>query len=457
VLDDKSNTDVYASKAGDQHNTAMLVLAARADTFDAQNAFCLIEEGIELGRRASSNETLRSLSLDDRLVSARHARIVRTDRGYELCDLDSKNGTFVDGRRICARVMLRDHARILIGGHVLVFRQVPHTAVAAIVEETSDPLGPVPTRSPELSLLCQRMRRLASARSELLLGETGVGKEVYARAMHRVSGRTGEFIAINCAALPNELVESELFGYAAGAHSMARQAKVGLLEHADGGTLFLDEIGDMHPGVQAKLLRFLQSREFTPLGSTRVKRVELGIIAATHCTDETGEHRLRCDLAARLSGEPLVIPPLRSRIEDLGNLIAKFVADSTNVWGFEAAAMQALCLYDWPRNVRELETVIREALLLRRGTGPIELQHLPSVVRRVYAGVAANESVSDRAAEPASARRQRRAAPSREQLERLLRDHRGNVADVARALDRQWAVVHRWIKRQGFDANRYRK
>ena len=180
---------------------------------------------------------------------------------------------------------LRDGALIFFGNHVAVFRMVSHIELEAIKAELVAPLGPVATASPTLAVACDRLRRLAASDGELLIvGETGVGKEVYARAVHRASGRKGRFVAINCAAIPRELVESELFGYRQGAHSTAHQAKAGLIEEAEGGTLFLDEIGEMSPEAQIKMLRFLQDRELTPLGSTRPRRMDVRIVAATNRT-----------------------------------------------------------------------------------------------------------------------------------------------------------------------------
>src|SRR5262249_51046424 len=154
--------------------------------------------------------------------------------------------------------------------------------------------------------------RLAASANELLIvGETGVGKEVYARAVHRESGRKGRFVAINCAAIPRELVESELFGYRQGAHSTAHQAKPGLIEEAEGGTLFLDEIGEMSAEARTKLLRFLQDRELTPLGATRPRRIDVRVIAATNRTlsgGAEGNGPVRDDIVARLGAAPIHLP-----------------------------------------------------------------------------------------------------------------------------------------------------
>jgi two-component system NtrC family response regulator len=279
------------------------------------------------------------------------------------------------------------------------------------------------------------------------VGETGVGKEVYARAVHQASGRRGRFMAINCAAIPRELVESELFGYRAGAHSTAHQAKPGLIEEAEGGTLFLDEIGEMTTEAQTKLLRFLQDRELTPLGSTRPRRMDVRIVAATNRT-AAGAARtpggLRDDIVARLGAAPIHLPPLRDRIEDLGALIAYFLRGTPGV-KFEQPAFRALCLHSWPLNVRELEKIVSTAAVLSAGAQPIALRDLPEPIARAITVPAA-----------AVARKPSGPSPTPAQLEELLRRYDGNVADVSRELGKHRAAVWRWIKKFGLGPQKFR-
>ncbi|HLK88765.1 MAG TPA: FHA domain-containing protein, partial [Polyangia bacterium] len=182
-----------------------------------------------------------ALVLQDRMVSSQHLAIspAPEDAVYELTDLSSTNGTVVDGEPVETTVRLRDGSVIFVGSHVLVFRVTTMAEKAAIEDELAKPLGPVPTTNPAFAMVCKKLRKLAVAGEELLLtGETGVGKEVYAGAVHRASNRAGRFVAINCAAIPRELVETELFGYARGAHSQAAMAKPGIIEEAENGTLF---------------------------------------------------------------------------------------------------------------------------------------------------------------------------------------------------------------------------
>jgi transcriptional regulator with PAS, ATPase and Fis domain len=375
----------------------------------------------------------------DGALSRPHLRIAADRDGCTVEDLASTNGTFVDGRRVKKPTALTDGSIVQFGAHVGVFRRVSPKELAAIEQEAAGSLGPVATLSPVLAVTAAGLRRLAGTDASLLfVGETGVGKEIYARAVHAASGRSGPFVAINCAALPAELVESELFGYARGAHSTATAAKPGLVELADGGTLLLDEIGDMPPRVQAKLFRFLQDRQVLPLGSTRTRRVDVRVVAATSSASVS----VRSDLVGRLGAEPIVIPPLRERIEDVGALVA-YLGDAS-VDAMEPAAFRALCLHDWPRNVRELEEVVKRAQTLAGGN-KIRLDDLSASVR---GALETGPRMRDT--------RKYRAAPSRGELERLLRENRGNVAAVAKTLDRQWNVVQRWLRRHDIEPDRYR-
>jgi two-component system NtrC family response regulator len=257
-------------------------------------------------------------------------------------------------------------------------------------------------------------------------------------------------MAINCAAIPRELVESELFGYRQGAHSTAHSAKPGLIEEAEGGTLFLDEIGEMTGEAQIKLLRFLQDRELTPLGATRPRRMDVRIIAATNRTQGlTGSIRgpggLRDDIIARLGAAPIHLPPLRNRVEDLGALVAHFLRATPDVT-FEQPAFRALCLHTWPLNVRELEKIVSTAAVLSAGAKPISLRDLPEPIARAIETAPAT-----------GARRASGPSPTPAQLEELLRRYDGNVADVSRELGKHRAAVWRWIKKFGIGPQKFRK
>ena len=437
----------------EQRDRAVLLVIGSAESpaLPARTRLQIAGDELTIGRRADGGAgAARVAVLDDGVVSGQHARISRGAGGYDLEDLGSKNGTWVDNQRISEKVRLRDGALVFLGNHVAVFRMVSQIELEAIKAELVAPFGPVATASPGLAVACDRLRRLAASDGELLIvGETGVGKEVYARAVHAASGRKGRFVAINCAAIPRELVESELFGYRPGAHSTAHQAKAGLIEEAEGGTLFLDEIGEMSAEAQIKILRFLQDRELTPLGSTRPRRMDVRIIAATNrvlAGPGKGPDGLRDDIVARLGAAPIHLPPLRSRVEDLGALAAHFLGRARGVGTFEQPAFRALALYGWPLNVRELEKIISAASVLAGGAGPIALRDLPEPIAAVLGAPVV----------PA-ARKPNGPSPTPAQLEELLRRYEGNVADVSRELGKHRAAVWRWIKKFGLGPQKFRR
>ena len=386
--------------------------------------------------------------LKDRMVSGQHFAISPGpgEGAFELTDLSSTNGTIVDGHPVETTVPLRDGSIIFFGCQAAVFRVVSTAELGAIEADRSQPFLPVPTVNPGFAAICQKLRKLAKAGREILLtGETGVGKEVCAAAIHRASGRAGDFVAVNCAALPGGLVETELFGYAKGGHSQAAMAKPGIIEQAAGGTLFLDEVGDMAPELQAKLLRFTQDRVLRPIGCLSERRIDTFIVAATNRTAESSDSDragLRSDLAARFGAEPIRIPPLRERIEDLGAL-ATYLSPG-KVKAYDLPAFQALCLYHWPGNVRELSKVVTAGAVLSSDLERIGLMHFPQTI-------AAPSHLR-----PAPRRRAPRPPPNSLELQVLMQEFDGNVMRVARELDRKPALIYRWAKRFGLNVEDFR-
>ena len=454
ITPNESTTFVPRHEASDDPVKVPLVLVVgdnRGNVPKGADRIATFTGSLVVGRReATQGEPGQSsLVLQDRMVSSQHMAITPApDEGvYELTDLSSTNGTIVDGEAVETTVRLRDGAVIFVGSHVLVFRVTTVAQRTAIEAELANPLGPVATANPAFAMVCQKLRKLAAAGEELLLtGETGVGKEVYAEAVHRASGRPGRFVAINCAAIPRELVETELFGYARGAHSQAAMAKGGIIEEAENGTLFLDEIGEMAPELQTKLLRFTQDRVLSPVGGLRGRRIETRIVAATSRTaapSQSGSLGLRVDLAARLGAEPIRIPPLRERVEDLGALASHLLGDRQKP--IELHAFQALCLYPWPGNVRELGKVVTSAEALARDTDRIAIEHLPGTILS-----------APRIKAPAVGRRKSRPPPDAAELEALIRRFQGNMMRVSRELDRKPALVYRWAKRFGLKADDFR-
>ncbi len=217
------------------------------------------------------------------------------------------------------------------------------------------------------------VRTVAPADSTVLIqGETGTGKELIAHAIHNLSSRSGRaFVRVNCAAIPLDLLESELFGHEKGAFTGAIAQKIGRFEVADKGTLFLDEVGDIPPALQPKLLRVLQEQEFERLGSTRTHQVDVRLVAATHrdLTDMVRRGEFRSDLYFRLNVFPVLVPPLRERREDIPELVRHFVEKigrrvGKKIERIPPATMSALNCYEWPGNIRELQNLIERAVIL---------------------------------------------------------------------------------------------
>jgi formate hydrogenlyase transcriptional activator len=239
-------------------------------------------------------------------------------------------------------------------------------------------------RSSALEAVLEEVERVAPADSTVLIqGETGTGKEVIAHAIHNLSSRCGQaFVTVNCAAIPLDLLESELFGHEKGAFTGAIAQKIGRFEMADKGTLFLDEVGDIPPALQPKLLRVLQEQEFERLGSTRTQQVDVRLVAATNreLTDMVRRGEFRSDLYFRLNVFPVLLPPLRERREDIPELVMHFVEKIGRRLGkkierISSTTMSALTSYEWPGNIRELQNLIERALILAKdGVLPNPLQ-----------------------------------------------------------------------------------
>ena len=253
-------------------------------------------------------------------------------------------------------------------------------AVAALgsVDQDRDPrrFEQIIGNSPALEAVLEQVERVAPTDSTVLIqGETGTGKELIARAIHNLSMRCGRpFIKLNCAAIPFDLLESELFGHERGAFTGAIAQKIGRFELADKGTLFLDEVGDIPPALQPKLLRVLQEQEFERLGSTRTHQVDVRLVAATNrnLVEMVKRNEFRSDLYYRLDVFPIPLPPLRERREDIPALVEHFVEIYARRMGREIAhipaeTMSALVSYFWPGNIRELQNFIERSVILTSG------------------------------------------------------------------------------------------
>ena len=339
-----------------------------------------LEDGADvvLGRAPDADVVIA-----DARVSRRHARFSRRDRRVVVRDEASHNATVVNATPVS------DAERVLEAGDVV--RLGPVEVVVAVtagwandIDESTD----IVLAEPTMLEVFARVRRVAKTTTTVLvLGETGVGKEVVAEHVHRWSPRAARpFVALNCASLPENLLESELFGHEKGAFTGATARKLGYFESAEGGTLFLDEIGELAPQLQAKLLRVLETRTVTPLGSTRSRQIDVRIVAATHrdLAARVAQGLFREDLYYRLDVFSLEIPPLRRRRAEIALLADRFARSIAREVGappprFDALAMTALFDHAWPGNVRELRNAIEHAVILA-DDGVIRVGHLPPTV-----------------------------------------------------------------------------
>ena len=307
-------------------------------------------------------------------------------------------------------------------------------------------LGDIVGKHPRLAEVLEILPAVAQSDATVLIeGPSGSGKGLVASAIHSLSPRRdGRFIKVSCAALPETLLESELFGYMKGAFTDARRDKPGRIAAAEGGTLFLDEIGDVSPAMQVKLLRVVQDRQYEPLGSSETITADVRVIAATNRDLRAliAESRFREDLFYRLAVVRLRIPPLKERREDIPLLVERFVgrfAQRTGkpITGVSADAMQVLLGHDYPGNVRELENAIEHAFVLCHG-GVIEPEHLPREILDAPAAGTAPLSLDPR--EMAEA----------EVIRRTLARHKGNRVAAAQELRMHRSTLWRKLRQYGF-------
>jgi len=352
------------------------------------------------------------------------------------------------GRRVPVSVstaLLRDEAGQVVGG-AETFRDL------SLVEELRRELhgrfqiGDMVSRSAAMRPIFEILPLVAASDSTILIqGETGTGKEVLARAIHELSPRRLKpFVAVNCGALPDSLLESELFGYKAGAFTGAQRDKAGRFALAEGGTIFLDEIGEISPALQVRLLRVLQEKSYEPLGATAAVKADIRVITATNrdLAEEVKKGNFRQDLFYRIHVVKIELPPLRKRKEDIPLLVAHFIErfnrlQGKSIAGVESAVMNRLMAVDYPGNIRELENVIEHAFVLCPG-GLIKPEHLPPEFR-----VRMNSAVEGQDF------RGLVQSVEAEAIQAALQRNRGNRLAAARELGIHKSTLFRKIKRLG--------
>jgi PAS domain S-box-containing protein len=295
------------------------------------------------------------------------------------------------GHRVPIRIstaILKDRAGKVIGG-VESFQDLSQIEQLQKALESRYTFEDIVGRGSAMMQLFKLLPRIAESSSTVLIeGASGTGKELFARAIHNLSPRRAKpFVAVNCAALPDALLESELFGHKAGAFTDARRDRIGRFERADGGTIFLDEIGDISPAMQMRLLRVLQDRKVEPLGALHARPVDIRVLAATNkdLSELVREGKFREDLYYRVRVVHMLLPRLRQRREDIPLLIDHFVRkfnrlQAKDIAGVSTEVVARLMAHDFPGNVRELENIIEQAFVLCRG-GLLETHHLPPELR----------------------------------------------------------------------------
>jgi transcriptional regulator with AAA-type ATPase domain len=435
-----------AQEEAKKPRTWLVRIGTAADPLALPEVFALDERRrVLLGRRDEEPvDATDRIEVRDRWMSGEHAVLEKTDEGWQLADIGSSNGTLMWGVRRSS-APLADGDIFETGSTFWLFRSMVVSDSFALEPPQEGVLG---SMYPPFVSVAKRLRRVARTRVPvMLLGATGTGKEVLARELHDGSKRTGPFLAINTAAVQQNLVASELFGVEKGAHSMADRSRIGQIRAADQGTLLLDEIGDMPLEVQVSLLRVLQESEVVPVGGDAPVKVDVRFICATHqdLDEMVQSGRFRSDLYARLKGTSLEIPTLVERVEDIGLLIGRFLArfDADDLT-FSPAAYRALLVYAWPLNIRELEKAVETAIALCDGDR-IELEHLPEEVRN-YEPPRAKETPRQGSSD----------ASRHRELVRLLTAHGGNVSAVARSMGYSRMQVHRWLKQLQVDPSDYR-
>jgi DNA-binding NtrC family response regulator len=466
TLFDDTLSEVGADAEPLQRRTPHLVVALECDrplAGSSRHSLARVDE-VLIGRGAERSCERQvvdgvarlTIRLPDRWMSATHAWLRRSGGSFLVEDGGARNGVAINGTSVQRAVL--GEGDVLELGHVIF--QIAFDVVtpddAALDARSEDARAPrgMGTLLPELGVVFQAVRRVAASTIPVVVhGETGTGKELIARAIHDGSGRRGPFVAVNCGALPENLVESQLFGYVRGAFSGATRDEPGLVRASSTGTLFLDEVADLPLQAQAALLRVLQESEVLAVGATRSTAVDLRVVCASHRSLESlvAAGRFRADLKARLAGYTVTLPPVSERTTDLGLLIASVLGELRPDGAAptrRVATGRALLRYPWPANVRELRQCLSLAVTLAGG-GALEPSHLPDAIRKMAAPSAVREANPAPPLDEADAK-------LREELLAALQAHKGNVSEVARSFGRARMQIHRWMTRFRIDAGSFR-
>ena len=401
---------------------------------------------LTVGRNAKGPGAIADLRL-----SRQHLRLAGPGpERMEVEDLGTRNGSFLDGQPLTRPTPLLVGQVLSAGDTLWVVDEPPRLEELPSHPEASGVVPEVVGASALILALRRSIETLASVPgSVLILGPTGVGKEIVARALHRYSRRAGPFIALNCAAIPQEIAEAELFGARKGAYTGAVVDRPGAFVEAHGGTLFLDELGELSRPLQAKLLRVLEERQVQPVGGGPPVPVDVRVLAATNATLD--QDQFRSDLFARLAQFVLRIPPLAARRADVLPLWDHFMRIEGQ--GGERPRTpelsEALLLHDWPMNGREVLRLVRLLLMVGMPGVPCGLDELPEALQAPLLRRDQEAPVQDQG--PSED-----VGPGKSALEELLRRAQGNITTVASELGVHRQQVYRWIRRLRLDVRQFR-
>ena len=430
---------------------AALILAFPADGVAGPEILDL-RRRITLGR---GDDAFGPAALDDRRMSREHICLTKRRSGWFVEDAGSRNGTRLDGQILTEARPLKAGSVIRAGDSLFLY-------VERVLEPLDDPAEQIIGWSDGAVRLRRTLAAVAPHQATvLLMGETGTGKEVAARGLHRMSGRSGAFVAVNCGAFSEGMLESELFGHRKGAFTGAVADHTGLFRSADGGTLFLDEVGEMPVALQVKLLRVLEARAVRPVGGTRDIEVDVRVVVATNrdLVADVQSGRFRADLYARLSQWLVPLPPLHGRKEDLPLLVRHLLRlAGEGERRIRADLGEALLLHDWPLNVRGLVNVVGMSRIAS-GDGPLaltdEVRAAIDAARAIAKGSPSSlhSEVSDlRVTLPSLPA----LLPSDEAVEQGLRAAGGRVATAARELKLSRQQIYRWLEARGRSIEEFR-
>ena len=476
-----SSQQPYSNRS---QQTKIAYLDGAPKTVHLRRAKIIVGMGTEAERELVFDQNIISIGalddndiiLEDDTVSRHHCRIVQEDDTYVIIDLDSTNGTHINGVRI-REAYLSANMIVSVGNTEIQFRPVDEQV--PVEPSKAERLGNIVGRSVAMREIFDILEKIApTAATVVLEGETGTGKEIVAQTIHQMSPRSDEpFIVFDCGAVPDSLIESELFGHEKGSFTGAVMTRKGLFEMAEGGTIFLDELGELALDLQPKLLRVLEQREVRRVGSNQPIPINVRVIAATNrgLEEAVRDGRFREDLFYRLSVVRIFLPALRERSEDIPLLIDHFLETmdcnidpdgNPRLHGIAPDALDALCAYPWPGNVRELANIIERACSFAE-TQMLQRRDLPDYITDVDAtvpGLFGEPPITDEWTDLPS-KRELQDAPfkqakekwissfERDYLAELLDRHGGNISGASREADIDRKYFRQLMTKYDLDAD----